>query len=162
MEVLNPYTFKGAGGTNPIDTRNYYAQTDTPTTEYSISVFINYFPEFNDLFYLKGELIANNRYATIFELYFNVAKGIFSTEVYQDMASYCISLLIAHRLQLAIGRTKNTDNVANLNSSNSSATNKEDKGGKTITKSDLEKTDYGKELAPIMKALGQMRAKGVY
>lgn len=162
MEVLNPINFKGAGGSNPIDTRGYYSQGNAPTTDYSISVFTSYFPEFKDLFYLKGELIANNRYETLFSLYFTIAESVITSQNYQDMVSYCISLYIAHRLQLAINRTKNVGNVANLNSVNASETNGDNKGGKDPRLSELSKTEYGEELRPIMKAIGTLRGAGVY
>ena len=80
-----------------------------------------------------------------------------------------MTFFIGHHLQLTLGRNKNNNNVANLNSSKPAenlARNIGEKKDKEKVMSSFEReyslTEYGQMLYPIMSFVGKNRIRGVY
>ena len=165
MEHLNIYTLAGV---NRVPISQIYGFTDdTPLSleNYNLNVFLAVLPEFKDLF----DDNVSNRYNVMFSLYFNLAKEIFSDWEYGDLLYFSVSWFIAHHLQLTLGRNKNNNNVANLNSTEPASNNARNIGNKKDREkvmSSFEReyatTEYGQLLYPIMKFVGKNRIRGVY
>lgn len=132
--------------------------------DYSQNVFLSFCPEFSSIF-MSNE---PGKYDFMYEFFCEHALNIFSKEDYGSAQLFCISLYIAHNLELSLATTKNINNTANLNSENSSSTVSRDKGGthhprtKTNFESDYSKTSYGQRLYPFMKIVRNSRIRGVY
>lgn len=158
IKYLNPYEIKGNGATTPVKlTGNIEEEQEGITLE----SFLETFPEFRNIFYDKGQLV-EGRYTSIFKAYNTLGKKVITSDIYEDSTNYCISLYIAHYLQLSIDRTKNINNVSNLNTTKASDTVNNNEGGKGSKGEDLDKTEYGKILKTFMRALSNSRIRGVY
>ena len=132
--------------------------------DYSMDVFFCFCPEFKNIFMHDGD----NKYDFMFDFFSQHALNIFSKEEYGSAQLFCISMYIAHNLELSLATTKNINNTANLNTENPSPTVSRDKGGthhprtKTNFESDYSKTSYGQRLYPFMKIVRNTRIMGVY
>ena len=165
MEHLDIFTLSGV---NRVPIRDIYGmgdETQLTLETYNINVFLTLLPEFKDLF----DDNLTNRYNIMFSLYLDIAKQVFSDWEYGELLFYCVTFFIAHHLQLTLGRNKNNNNVANLNSTKPSdnvARNIGEKKDKEKVMSSFEReyamTEYGQMLYPIMKFVGMNRIRGVY
>lgn len=135
-------------------------EKDTFTmADYDVNVFFTLFPEFLKVFQKQ-----ENKFNFMYAFHLDIAKRLFSYEEYDRQQILCISLYLAHNLELAIGRNKNIGNEVSLNSSNASSSLTRDEGGRPSNK-DLElsfeatyrQTEYGKILYPFLKTIGKMR-----
>lgn len=132
--------------------------------DYSKEVFLCFCPEFKNIFMYEE----NNKYDFMYDFFCEHALNIFSREEYGSAQLFCISMYIAHNLELSLATTKNVNNTANLNTENTSQTVSRDKGGshhprtKTNFESDYSKTSYGQRLYPYMKIVRNSRIRGVY
>ena len=127
--------------------------------DYDKNVFFTLFPEFVKV-YEKQE----NEFNFMFSFYLDIGLHLFSYEEYDRQQILCISLYLAHNLELAIARTKNIDNNISLNSSKLASTLTRDIGANPTNKqlevsfeSEYRKTEYGMMLYPIMKTIGKIR-----
>jgi hypothetical protein len=164
MEKLNIFTLTGSNRIPIWEVYGLAPNTNLTFENYNINVLLTLFPEFKDIF----DDNVNNRYNIIFSLYLDMAKHIFTDWEYGDLLFYCVSLYIAHNLQLTLGRTKNYNNVANLNAETPASNNARNIGSKSkeSAMSDFQreysKTSYGQALYPIMRQIGLNRVRGVY
>ena len=159
LNQLNPLTLLGV---KEEVIQRLYDGTFTKA-DYNIDVFLCFCPEFKNIFMTK-----DSKYDFMYDFFCEHAINIFSKEDYGTAQLFCISMYIAHNLELSLATTKNVNNTANLNSENSSSTVSRDKGGthhprtKTNFESDYSKTSYGQRLYPFMKIVRGSRIRGVY
>lgn len=127
--------------------------------------FLQLFNEFRNV--LSDE---NSIYNTVYDIYFNIAKETFASDLYGPNTYYIHALYVAHNLQLSINRNKNINNQANLNTSNISDTVNHNLGGKEVAKGSavnairntFEQTRYGQELYSLISPLEKINYIGVY
>ena len=135
-------------------------EKDTFTmADYDVNVFFTLFPEFLKVFEKQ-----ENKFNFMFAFHLDIAKHLFSYEEYDRQQILCISLYLAHNIELAIGRNKNIGNNVSLNSSNASSALTRDEGGRPSNKelelsfeASYRQTEYGKILYPFLKTIGKMR-----
>lgn len=172
INQLNPYILIPIG-TIPVEQILGVGTNFSTLEEYNLSVFLNIFPEFKSVFDSSDTNNTLTRYNRMFQFYLNLGSQIFTDDYYGDNQTMAISLYIAHYLQLSIMRTKNVGNTANLNTQSPSATVARDLGGgkeviitpkKALSdfQAEMSQTEYGMELYPIMRAVGNTRLRGVY
>ena len=162
LEQLNPYTLKELGHENHI-CQKILSGKFTVLEDFDISIFVCIFPEF------KNTLTTDNtRYTFLFQFYKQLALKTFDYETYGELQLYCVALYVAHHLEVAINRTKNLGNNANLDTANLSATVNRNIGAKEVKNAyanfsnEYAQTSYGRELYPFMKLTSTIRLKGVY
>ena len=157
LEQLNP-NFKENSLLNEQQIDKLKKDTFT-IADYDVNVFFTIFPEFIKIFDKQ-----ENKFNVMYAFYLDIAKHLFSYEEYDRQQILCISLYLAHNIELAIGRNKNIGNTISLNSSNVASTLNRDEGGRPSNK-ELElsfeatyrQTEYGKILYPFLKTIGKMR-----
>lgn len=161
LEKLNPQFLQGT--TLNEEQIIKFREDRFTMADYDKDVFLAIFPEFIKVFDKE-----KNKFNFMFATYCDIAQHLFSAEEYDRSQILCISLYIAHNLELALNRNKNIDNEITLNSSNILETLSNDKGGKAKMKqistfeSYYRKTEYGMMLYPLMKTIGATRKWGVY
>jgi hypothetical protein len=161
LNQLNPYNLISSGIQPDVVKR--LLDGSFTKADYNQDVFFNFCPEFKNIFLSEG-----SKYDFMYDFFCEHALNIFSREDYGTAQLFCISMYIAHNLELSLATTKNVNNTANLNSENASATVSRDKGGshhprtKTNFESDYSKTSYGQRLYPFMKIVRGNRIRGVY
>lgn len=161
LEQLNPSFLQGTSLSEEKITK--FREDRFTIADYDTDVFLSIFPEFLKVFERE-----TNKFNFMFATYCDIAQHLFSEEEYDRSQVLCISLYIAHNLELALNRTKNIDNNISLNSANIQTTLSNDKGGKDKTKhlasfeSYYRQTDYGMMLYPLMKTVGRTRKWGVF
>ena len=70
--------------------------------DYDVNVFFTLFPEFLKVFEKQ-----ENKFNFMYAFYLDIAKHLFSYEEYDRQQILCISLYLAHNIELSIGRNKN-------------------------------------------------------